>query len=190
MAPLPRCIVDHIRRLKDHEEIAAVVTEAVQRAMVVLDELWLELELGPRKGSAAPRRVLEAAGAGVLSPAEFTARDFWEAFDDLPPMEWNVSVYDENGHFLATVDGLVKEFGFVWEIDSVEHHLATPEQVRETLARQRRLRAVGLHVLGSRPRQRTDDPRGLHEDLLAHLAVAAALPPARVLYGPGPALAG
>ncbi|MHC1558690.1 hypothetical protein ACR9E3_07025 [Actinomycetospora sp. C-140] len=165
-----------------------MVTEAVQRRMVLLEELWHELQLGSRKGSAAPRRVLKAAGAGVLSPVEFTARDFWESFDDFPTMEWNVSVYDEDGRFLATVDGLVRELGFVWEIDSVEHHLATPEQVRATLARQRLLRSVGLHVLGSRPRQQHDDPQGLREDLLAHLGIAAVLPAPRVHYGPGPVL--
>lgn len=187
VAPLARCIVDHTRRLKDEKEISSIVTEAVQRGMVLLDELWLELEMGSRKGTAAPRRVLEAAGAGVRSPVEFTARDFWESFDDFPRMEWNVSVYDQAGRFVAIVDGLVRELGFAWEIDSVDHHFATPDQVRETLGRQRRLRAVGLHVFGSRPRQQDDDPRGLREDLLAHLAIAAALPPPRAVYGPSPA---
>jgi hypothetical protein len=186
VAPLARCIVDHIRRLKDEKEIAALVTEAVQRGMVLLDELWFELEMGSRKGTAAPRRVLDAAISGVRSPVEFTAREFWESFDDFPPMEWNVSVYDEAGRFVATVDGLVRELGFVWEIDSVDHHFATPDQVRATLARQRRLRAVGLHVHGSRPRQQWEDPRGLREDLLAHLAIAAALPAPRVVYTPAP----
>jgi hypothetical protein len=163
VAPLARCLIQHVRRLKDHEAIAAVLTEAVQRRMVPLEALWTELEQGTRKGTAAPRRVLEAARVGVLSPAEYTAREFWESFGDL-----------------------VRQLGFVWETDSVEHHFATPEQVRETLIRQRRLRAIGLHVLGTRPSQRRDDPLGLHEDLLANLEIAAALPPPRALFGPGP----
>ena len=186
VAPLARCLIQHVRRLKDHEAIAAVLAEAVQRRMVPLEALWAELEQGTRKGTAAPRRVLEAARVGVLSPAEFTAREFWESFADLPPIEWNVDVCDEDGRFVATVDGLVRELGFVWETDSVEHHFATPGQVHETLARQRRLRAIGLHVLGTRPSQRRDDPLGLHEDILANLEIAAALPPPRALYGPGP----
>jgi hypothetical protein len=186
VAPLARCIIDHVRRLKGQEQIAAVVTEAVQRGMVLQEALWVELEMSTRKGTAAPRRVLEAVRAGVLSPAEFSAREFWESFDDLPPLEWNINVYDEDGRFVATVDGLCRERGFVWEIDSVEQHFATPEQVSATLARQRRLRALGLHVLGTRPTQRRDDPHGLHEDILANLAIAAALPAPRALYGPGP----
>lgn len=185
VAPLARCIVDRVRRLKDPEAIAAVVTEPVQRRMVTVEALWRELEIGSRKGTAAPRRVLEAAREGVLSPAEFNARALWESFDDLPPIEWNMDVLDENGHFVATVDGLVREHGFVWEIDSVEQHFATPEQVRATVERQRRLRAVGLHVLSTRPTQGRDDPHGVHEDIRANLRVAAALPPARVIYGVG-----
>lgn len=187
VAPLARCIIDHVRRLKDQEEIAAIATEAIQRGMVLGETLWAELQTGTRKGTAAPRRVLAATRAGVLSPAEYSARAFWESYDDLPPIEWNVNVYTEDGRFVATVDGLCREFGFIWEIDSVENHFATPRQVRETLIRQRRLRALGLHVLGTRPAQRRDDPQGLHEDILANLTIAAALPAPRAIYGRGPA---
>ncbi|MDD7967384.1 hypothetical protein [Actinomycetospora lemnae] len=185
VAPLARCVVDHVRRLKDPEAIAAVVTEPVQRRMVTVEALWRELEVGTRKGTAAPRRVLEAARAGVLSPAEFNARSLWESFDDLPPIEWNVDVFDERGRFVATVDGLVREHDFVWEIDSVEQHFATPEQVRATSERQRRLRAVGLHVLSTRPTQGREDPDGVHDDICANLRIAAALPQAPVVYGVG-----
>ena len=180
VAPLARCLMDHARRMKDLAAIAALFTEAVQRRMLTAEMLRAELDRASRKGTAAPRRVLAAVDDGVLSPAEFEAREFWNSIDDLPAISWNVTVYDERGRFVATVDGLVEELGFVWEIDSVEQHFATPEQVRETVERQRCLRAVGLHVLSTRPSQRRDDPDGVAADIHAGLEIARLLPPPRI----------
>jgi len=184
VAPLVRCLTDGARRTKDLGEIAAVFTEAVQRRKVRAEALRAELDRGSRKGTAAPRRVLVAVDDGIWSAAEYEAREFWASCDDLPDIEWNVAIHGEDGRFLALADGVVRDVGFVWQIDSVEHHFATPDQVRETLAYHRRLRAAGLHVLGSRPAQRRDDPEGLHADILHALEVARLLPPPRVRYEP------
>ena len=183
-APLVRCLSDWSRRVKDHLALAAVFAEAVRRGMVLVSALRHELDVGSRKGTAAPRRVLPAIEAGVWSAAEYAAREFWTSWDDLPEIEWNVTLYDENGVFLAIADGLVRDLGFVLQIDSVEHHFATPQQVQETLAYQRRLRAAGLHVLSVRPAQVRDDPEGLHIDVLAGLDTAALLPAPRVRFQP------
>jgi hypothetical protein len=134
----------------------------------------------------APRRprsrLLRAAGADVWSPAEFDAKAWWLAQPGLPPARFNVAVHDLRGHQIGIVDVLVEELGFAWEIDSVEYHFATPDQVETTLRRQRALRGVGLHVLSTRPAQRRDDPDGTLRDVLDGLAVAAALPPPRATY--------
>ncbi|MFC5137628.1 hypothetical protein ACFPK1_05245 [Actinomycetospora rhizophila] len=184
VAPLVRCLTDGTRRIKDLAVIAAVLSEAVRRRMALAAALRRELDAGCRKGSAAPRRVLQAVDDGVWSAAEYEAREFWKAWDDLPEIEWNVRICDEAGRFLAIADGVVRELGFVWQIDSVEHHFATPEQVEETLAYQRRLRAAGLHVLSTRPAQLRGDATGLHADVLDALATAALLPSPRVRYEP------
>jgi hypothetical protein len=149
VAPLARCLIDQARRMKDLTAIAALFTEAVQQRRVMPDMLRVELDLASRKGTAAPRRVLPAVEDGVLSPAEFEARELWNSTQGLPPIAWNVAVYDERGRFVARVDGLVEEIGFVWEIDSLEHHFATPDQLREMAERQRLLRSVGLHVVST-----------------------------------------
>lgn len=184
VAPLVRCLTDGTRRTKDQTAIAAVLSEAVRRRMTLVEALRRELDAGCRKGSAAPRRVLHAVADGVWSAAEYEAREFWKSWDDLPEIEWNVRICDEEGRFLAIADGLVRELGFVWQIDSVEYHFATPEQVEETLAYQRRLRAAGLHVLSTRPAQLRGDPEGLHADIVDALATAALLPSPRVRYEP------
>ena len=182
VAPLDRAVLDAVRRLKDTEEIAALLAEPVQRRMLLAEHLLRELDAGCRKGSATPRVVLRAVVDGVHSAAEFVARDWWLDRSDLPPARFNARVLDERGRFVAIVDVLVEESGFVWEIDSVEAHFSTPEQVEETARRRRALTAVGLHVLGTRPGQLRGDPEGTHQDVRDALAVAALLPPPRALF--------
>lgn len=118
----------------------------------------------------------------MRSVAEFDARAWWLAQPELPPARFNVRVLDAAHRQVGIVDVLVEEYGFVWEIDSTEHHFATPDQVEATLWRQRALRAVGLHLVSTRPSQRRDDPDGTLRDLLDGLAVAAALPPPRATF--------
>ncbi|NMO89090.1 hypothetical protein HH311_04795 [Actinomycetospora sp. TBRC 11914] len=184
VAPISRCLLDHVRRTKDEEQIAALLTEPVQRRMVPKEMLVAELETGTRKGSAAPRRVLRAVSAGVESPTEFQYYRFWNSLSGLPTIRCNVPVYDLDGTRLGIVDFLADELGFAWESDSVEEHFATPEQVQRTAERARRLRGAGLYVLSTRPHQLRDDPRGVETDIRQGLEIAAAMPPPRVTYGP------
>lgn len=183
VAPLLRAVCDQVRRLRRPSDIAAVLTEPVQRRLLLPARIRDELDAGCRKGTSTPRRVLRAVDHGVLSAAEFEAHEWWEAQPDLPPIEWNVPVYDLSGRYVGLADGLVRSVGFVWEIDSVEHHFATPEQVAATDAHRRAFEEVGLHVLGTRPSQRRDDPLGAREDIKRALAVAAAMPDAPVVFG-------
>ena len=182
VAPLPRALTDEARLMTDPTAIAELFAEPVRRFLVTPQELLEELDAGCRKGSAAPRAVLRALLDGVWSGAEFDARAWWLAQPDLPAARFNVRVRDLSGRSIGIVDVLVEELGFAWEIDSVEQHFATPEQVEATVRRARALRAVGLHLVSTRPSQRRDDPDGVLQDLRDGLAIAAALPPARALY--------
>jgi hypothetical protein len=183
VAPIARAVLDHVRRLKDLEEIAAILTEPVQRRMVLRETLLAELDAGTRRGTAAPRRVLRAIADGVESPKEFAFYEFWTSFPDLPPVRCNVPVYGLDGRLVGIADFLVDEYGFVWECDSVQEHFATPDQVQATAERARRFREVGLYLVSTRPEQRRDDPRGVETDIRQGLAIAAAMPPPRVTYG-------
>jgi hypothetical protein len=182
VAPLCRAVLDEVRSLRDAREIAACLAEPVQRRLVTPQQLLEELDAGCRKGSSTPRAVLRAIEDGVRSVAEFDARAWWLAQPELPPARFNVRVLDAARRQVGIVDVLVEECGFAWEIDSTEHHFATPDQVEATLRRQRALRAVGLHLVSTRPSQRRDDPEGTLRDLLDGLAVAAALPAPRATF--------
>lgn len=183
VAPLARCLIDHVRTIVDQDMIAAILTEPVQQRMVLPEMLVAELELASRKGTAAPRAVLKAVVAGVESPAEFDAYTFWHRWADLPEVRCNVPILSLTGSQIAIADFLVEDVGFVWEVDSVEEHFATSAKVAATAERRRRLLDAGLYVLSTRPSERRENPAGTLADIRRALAIAAALPAPRVVYG-------
>lgn len=190
VAPIERCVLDAVRRLRNESDIAALMTEPVQRRMILKEALEDELESGCRKGSATPRKVLRAIGDGVRSAAEHEVREWWLAQPDLAPVLMNVSLFDEDGRFLGIADIHDEETGLVVAVDSVEQHFATPEQVALTERQHRAYRSAGLHVIGIRPSRVRTDPVGLLRDVLDAERLAAALPPARVTWRPDTAARG
>lgn len=184
VAPVARCVLDETRRMRDLSAIASILAEPVQRRMVLPETLLAELDAGCRKGSAAPRRVLASVIDGIRSAAEFDCRAWWLSHPELPSARWNMRVCDEEGRLVGIADAVVEDVGFVWQIDSVEQHFATPEQVAATAAAHRAYRSVGLHVLGTRPTQCRDDSGGVLRDVLDGLDTARRLPPPRVVYRP------
>ncbi|WP_433800235.1 hypothetical protein [Actinomycetospora sp. CA-084318] len=184
VAPLDRCVLDAVRRIRDDGAIAAILTEAVQRRMVPRETLRAELDAGSRRGSGTPREVLGAIDAGVRSPAEFDVRAWWAEHPELGSMRWNVRVVDRGGRLLGIADAFDDEIGLVAQVDSTEHHFTTPDQVVETERQHRAYRSAGLHVIGIRPNRVRRDPDGLYRDVVDARRVAAALPHADVTWEP------
>lgn len=184
VAPIERCVLDAVRRLRDESDIAAILTEPVQRRMVLKETLEDELERGCRKGSATPRKVLRGIRSGVRSAAEFDVREWWLSRPELDPVLFNVALFDEHGTHLGIADIYDEEIGLVVPVDSVEQHFATPDQVALTERQHRSYRSAGLHVLGIRPGRVRTDPDGLLQDVLDAQRIAATLPPARVTWRP------
>lgn len=183
VAPLARAVLDAARREKDPQTVAAMLAEPVQRRMVLPAALEAELEAGCRRGSAVPRQVLKAVGAGIRSGAEFDAREFWQRHE-LGPVEWNMRVIDLDGHEVAIVDALMRHIGFVWEVDSVTHHFATPEQVQRTARRRTILLESGLYAVSTQPVQTRDDEEAVAREIRAGQAIAARLPSPLLHYEP------
>lgn len=184
VAPIERCVLDASRRMRCKADIAAILTEPVQRRMVLPGTLVDELDAGCRKGSAAPRVVLRAVQHGVRSAAEFEVREWWLAQPQLPVTAlFNVRL-SARGTLLGIADLYIEEVGLVLPVDSVEQHFATPDQVAETERQHRAYRSAGLHVLGFRPSRTRTDSAGLLRDVLDAIAVARTLPRADVTWSP------
>lgn len=165
-------------------DIAAILTEPVQRRMVLTDTLVHELDVGCRKGSAAPREVLRAVARGVRSAAEFETREWWLGQPQLPTSAlFNVRLL-ARGHLLGIADIYLEEVGLVVPVDSVEAHFATADQVADTERQHRAYRSAGLHVLGVRPSRTRTDSAGLLRDVLDAIDVAKNLPRADVEWLP------
>lgn len=185
VAPIERCVLDAVRRMKSKPDIAAILTEPVQRRMVLVDTLREELDAGCRRGSAIPRAVLRAVDDGVRSAAEFEFHEWWFARPELESQKILFNVRLEGGAgFLGIADGYLPEVGLVLPIDSVEQHFMTPEQVAETERQHRAYRSAGLLVVGIRPGRLRSDRAGLLRDVLDAIAVAERLPTPLVRWAP------
>jgi hypothetical protein len=152
--------------------------------MILKETIEDELELGCRKGSATPRKVLRAIRSGVRSAAEFDVRTWWLSRPELDPVLFNVALFDEQQTLLGIADIYDEHAGLVVPVDSVEQHFATPDQVALTERQHRAYRSAGLHVLGIRPSRVRTDPDGLLRDVLDARQVAEALPPAEITWRP------
>jgi len=165
-APRVRAVLDAARRMRRLDGVRALIAEAVQRGLCTVDELVAELEAGSRAGSARPRRVLRELAAGTHSVAEITAQQLTARSAVLPPLRWNVPIYDERGTFIAIPDAWADDVALAWEIDSYEFHLS-PEQYDRTLRRHATMLASGIVVAHTTPARLRREPDQVLRELEA-----------------------
>lgn len=182
-APVPRAVLDGARRLRDTDQIRALLAEAVQRGHCVPEQLVAELDAGGQHGSARPRQVLVEVLDGVRSVAESHARRLTRR-SGLPVPWWNAELIDGTGRLIATPDAWWPDVRLAWEIDSLDYHFA-PEDYRRTVARNARYAAHGIPFLQTVPARLATEPGKVIDELRsAHAAAAARLPPATVTARP------
>lgn len=162
VAPVYRAALDASRRIRDFDTVQAVLAETVQRKRCTAEQLERELRLGSQRGSAIPRRALQAILQGAESVAEADAWEVWK-LAGLPPAEWNIRVFDERGSFIAKPDAWCDDIAFAWEIDSRRWH-SEWDDYSSTLDRNARYAAAGITVLQTLPiRLRTEPDRVITE---------------------------
>lgn len=185
VAPIERCLLDVARTMTSESDIAAILSEPVQRRLTLPGALVEELDAGCRKGSATPRAILRAVTTGARSAAEFDFLRWWSAHPQLRAHRVLLNVrLTAQGSLLGIADGFLPEIGLVLPIDSVEQHFMTPEQVEQTERQHRAYRSAGLHVYGMRPSRMRGDSSGLLRDVLDAITVAEQLPTPSVLWTP------
>lgn len=174
LAPVWRAVLDACRRMTTFDPVRALLAEAVQRRGVRPDVLARELDQGSKRGTAVPREVLAEIQNGSRSVAESHAMEVWHR-TGLPPLRWNVDLYDEQGRFVARPDGWCDEAGLAWEIDSHEYHF-TREGYGRTLKRNARYAAAGIVVVQTVPTRLRADPDGVVAELVAAHRAATTRP--------------
>ncbi|HUC21389.1 MAG TPA: hypothetical protein VMA73_01655 [Streptosporangiaceae bacterium] len=151
-----RAVADTVLGLAARSEVRAVVAGAVQQGRCTVAELAAELAAGPVRGSALFRSVLAEVGDGIRSPAEADFRDLIRK-SGLPQPLFNPKLILD-GALLAMPDAWWPDRALVVEIDSREWHLS-PDDWESTMARDARLRAVGIRVIHVTPRQVRREPQ-------------------------------
>lgn len=177
-APLARACIDACRRMRDLDQVRALIAELVQRRRVTVQELAEEIRAAQVRGTALPRAVVAEVSAGVRSAAEAQVRRLIRA-SRIPEPLWNQEVFDLHGSWLATPDGLWFRQGVALEIDSLEWHLS-PAHYERTQARQRLMSAAGLLVIPVTPGFARRQGADLLEDLGQALAAGALRPTPRI----------
>ena len=165
LAPLPRAAIDAARRLKLHDPVRALLSDAVQRGRVHPGWLVHELETGSQRGTAVPREVLKDLTAGARSVAEVDAMRVWE-LTGLPEPVWNVPLIAPDGAHIATPDAWFAEVRLAWEIDSYEFHFQRTDYAA-TISRNTRYAAAGITVLQTLPTRLRTEPDQVAAELKA-----------------------
>lgn len=174
LAPLPRACMDAARRLRSAADVTELLAEPVQRRLCTVGALADELAAASRRGTARPRAVLDAIGAGIRSAAERAASDLWREAG-LPDPSWNCTVSTADGRLLGIADCWVDDVAMVWEIESTEWHLS-PSDHERTVERAAAFTAAGAVYVASKPSKIAREPVAVVSMLRAAYQQARARP--------------
>lgn len=178
-----RACMDAARRLDDTREITELFSDAVQRGLTTVGELWAEMEQGSRRGTADPRQMLRDVRDGVRSAAEGDAKRLLARSAVLPPALWNAEVRDASGRLLGIADCWFDDVCLVWEIDSTEWHLSPADHDR-SVRKAAAFAAAGAVVVPAKPGDVSRDGRTQLRLLEAAYTSAATRPRPRLTATP------
>jgi hypothetical protein len=189
VAPLARAVGDAARRFPRESDAVAVVTEAVQRGWVDVDDLRTELREGPTRGSRYLRGAVASVARGARSVPEVDLASLLEAAQ-IPGLVLNARLVTDSGVFVAVADAWLDDVGLAIEVDSLEYH-STGEHFERTVRRNARYATAGVPVFTVLPTDIRDRPNSVVGDVLSARAAATQRPRPRVhVTEPGTASAG
>ena len=169
-ARVERAVADAARSLTVERDVRALVAQAVQQHRCSIDLLVMELEQGPRYGSALFRVALEEVRAGVRSAPEGDLRRLIRR-GKIPMPVFNARLY-AGKTLIAVIDAWWKEAGVGVEVDSKAYHYSA-EDWQRTMARHDRLVAQGVLLLHFTPRQIRTEPDQVAARIRAALAAGS-----------------
>lgn len=148
VAGAARAAIDACRLLKVADEVRHLIGCVVRSRRATVAELIAELEQAPTQGTALVREALGGAAAGVRGAEESRLRRLMAAAG-LPEPQWNVHLYDEDGRWVAFVDGFLD--GIAFELQSRAYHLYI-DRWESDVARLSRLNSYAVMVQLATPR--------------------------------------
>ena len=138
-----RAVVDVSLAARRRSDVEHVVSDALQRELVSVDDLFSEARALGRRLGPWLRSALEDARRGMRSVGESDLRRVVVAAG-LPEPEWNAPVDTPAGSFL--VDALWREHGVGAEADGRAWHLSAEDWAAD-LGRQNALHGTGLVLM-------------------------------------------
>lgn len=162
-----RAVGDAARSMTVVRDVRALVAQAIQQQRCSIDLLAMELEQGPRNGSALLRAALGEVRAGVRSAPEGDLRRLIQR-GKIPMPVFNARLY-EGETLLGIVDAWWEEVGVGAEVDSKAYHFSAGDWQR-TMVRHDRLVARGVLLLHFTPRQIRTAPEEVAAQIRAALA--------------------
>ncbi len=170
LAPLVRATTDTCRRLRTAEPVGRLLVESIQRGRCSPEALAHELDIGSKRGTAVPRRIL-AEWKDLCSVAEARAKILSRSLM-VRPSHWNPEIRDSHGGYIGRPDAWWDEVALAWEIDSFDFHFYRDDYKR-TVLRNTRYATAGITVVQTLPSQLLTDPAGVVAELnAAHLAAS------------------
>ncbi|GAA3461935.1 hypothetical protein ACFFSW_15065 [Saccharothrix longispora] len=154
-APLARAAADAARTLETRDDIRAVLTEALRRGGVAVDDLRPHLS----RASAPAKRVLAELAEGVRSAPQAWARSLVAGLP-LPPPRWGVRLRSAAGGSLGAADAWWEELALAWQFTTATAHSPA-------------LAAAGAVVVHTPPARLRQAPAEAARALLAAAARAA-----------------
>lgn len=174
LAAAPRAVGDAARRMRRASDVAALVSEVVQRDMASVDDLVRELREGSRRGSSLFRAALGPVLGGARSGPESELLRLLEGAG-VRHMHANATLVDARGGFVAVCDVWLDDVGLAIEVDSIEYH-AGHEGFESTVRRNTRYARAGVVVVPVLPAQLRSHPAQVLRDIVRARDAAAARP--------------
>ncbi len=164
-----RTVLDVAATLPTRDDVRALVSDAVQRRLVSVDQLEAAVCEIPRRGSRWLREALDDVAAGTRSMGESRFRRAVRRAG-LPEPEWNVPIDTAYGTVL--VDALWREARVAVEIDGGRWHLDAAAWEADQ-RRQNAIQSGGVLVLRFSVHRVIHDSSGVLAEIRAVLTRAA-----------------
>jgi hypothetical protein len=171
VSSVPRTLIDLSHR-EHPSEIKRLVTQAIRKEVLDLEQMQRTLERYPRRKGVA-RKLRPALAAyttttiGRMSPFEYAFDDWLATHPEIPQPQRNINIgpYEIDCYWPAQ--------GLAVELDGREFHIAAGDFERDRI-KDAYLQRQQIRVLRITPRRFMTDRGGVHGDLLALLEPRAA----------------